>query len=323
MKRIGILTSGGDAPGMNAAVRAAVRTATTRGIEVVGYRDGYTGLVEDHWEVLTDRAVGNIIQLGGTVIGTSRCPGFLDVGVRDLAAKRMLAQGVEGLVVVGGDGSFRGALALHAEHGIKVAGIPGTIDNDVWGTEHTIGFDTAVNTAMRAIDQVRDTSESTGMMFFVEVMGRTSGAIALSVSLAAGAAGVLIPEADEDIEEIVERVKVSMARGKRSHIIVVAEGEEAGGAFSVARYVAERFDHPYRVIVLGHIQRGGSPTALDRIVAAQSGAAAVEALSQGRSGIMIGIQSGHPVEVSLFDAVAKEHPPIRQDLLALARQIVG
>ena len=323
MKRIGILTSGGDAPGMNAAVRAAVRTAVSHGVEIAGYQDGYTGLVEGNWRVLDDRTVGNQIQHGGTFIGTSRCPGFMEASVRAMAARRMLSEGIEGLVVVGGDGSFRGALALQQEHGVKVAGIPGTIDNDVWGTEHTIGFDTAVNTAVRAIDQVRDTSESTGMMFFVEVMGRTSGAIALHVALAAGASGVLVPEASDEIGDIVERVKSSMARGKRSHIIVVAEGEEAGGAFVVARHVAERFNHPYRVVVLGHIQRGGSPTAMDRIVAAQSGALAVEALLAGRTGMMIGIKGGLPVEVPLIDVVTNAHPEPRRDLIALAHRISG
>lgn len=322
-RAIGVLTSGGDAPGMNAAVRAAVRTATVNNVEMVGYLDGFSGFVSGESIELDDRAVGNIIQRGGTIIGTSRCPEFLDANVRRAAVEQMRARGVGGLVVVGGDGSFRGALALQQEHGVKVAGIPGTIDNDVWGTEHTIGFDTAVNTAVRAIDQVRDTSESTGMMFFVEVMGRTSGAIALHVALAAGASGVLVPEASDEIGDIVERVKSSMARGKRSHIIVVAEGEEAGGAFVVARHVAERFNHPYRVVVLGHIQRGGSPTAMDRIVAAQSGALAVEALLAGRTGMMIGIKGGLPVEVPLIDVVTNAHPEPRRDLIALAHRISG
>ncbi|MCC6386544.1 MAG: ATP-dependent 6-phosphofructokinase [Dehalococcoidia bacterium] len=323
MKRIGILTSGGDAPGMNAAVRAAVRTAVVHGVEMVGYRDGYAGLVAGDWFALDDRAVGNQIQHGGTFLGTSRCPAFMEAEVRAGAARRMLADGIEALVVVGGDGSFRGALALQEEHGVLVAGIPGTIDNDVWGTDHTVGFDTAVNTAVRAIDQVRDTSESTGMMFYVEVMGRTSGAIALHVALAAGASGVFIPEARDEVGGIIDRVRASEARGKRSHIIVVAEGEEAGGAFAIARQVAARFEHPYRVVVLGHIQRGGSPTALDRIVAAQSGAMAVEELVAGRTGMMIGMRGGWPVAVPLAEVVANGHPGPRHDLIGLAHRISG
>ncbi|MBA4180710.1 MAG: ATP-dependent 6-phosphofructokinase [Anaerolinea sp.] len=231
--------------------------------------------------------------------------------------------GVEGLIIVGGDGSFRGALAIQEEHGVQVAGIPGTIDNDVYGTDETIGFDTAVNTAVLAIDQVRDTSESTGMMFFVEVMGRTSGAIALQTALAAGAAGVLVPEAHEEFGELERRLKLSIERGKRSHIIVVAEGEEAGGAFAVAERISREVSHPYRVVVLGHVQRGGRPTARDRIVAAQAGAMAVEALCAGRSGMMIGRQGGKSVEVPLTDVVKFQHPEPGFDLLNLAQQLSG
>ncbi len=308
---------------MNAAVRAAVRAAGVRGITMIGYLDGYSGLVSDDYMTLDDRAVGNIIQRGGTFIGTSRCPEFHDPAVRAAAAHQMRNDGVEGLIVVGGDGSFRGALALQSEHGVAVAGIPGTIDNDVWGTEETIGFDTAVNTAVRSIDQLRDTSNSTGMMFFVEVMGRTSGAIALHTAVAAGAAGVLVPNANDDIDRLVERLKDSIARGKRSHIIVVAEGDEAGGAFGVAEAVGKKLNRPYRVMVLGHVQRGGTPTMRDRLVASQSGALAVRALAEGRSGTMIGIQGGLPVEVALRDVVAGAHPPTRTDLLTLAQELAG
>ncbi|MGI8925380.1 MAG: ATP-dependent 6-phosphofructokinase [Tepidiformaceae bacterium] len=323
MKRLGILTSGGDAPGMNAAIRAAVRTATAHDIAIVGYEDGFAGYVEGRYVELDDRSVGNQIQRGGTFIGTSRCPAFMEAGVRADAARRMKQDGVDGLIVVGGDGSFRGARALQVEHGVIVAGIPGTIDNDVYGTEQTIGFDTAVNSAVLAIDQVRDTSESTGMMFFVEVMGRTSGAIALHTAVAAGATGVLVPEAHEEIEELVERIRAAIERGKRSHIIVVSEGDEAGGAFSVGEKVGRVLDHPYRVVVLGHVQRGGRPTARDRIVAAQSGALAVEALAAGRSGMMVGIQSGKPIEVSLAEVVEGGHPAPEYDMLELAQKLSG
>lgn len=323
MKRIGILTSGGDAPGMNAAVRAAVRTATHHGVTVAGYLDGYSGLVAGRFVELDDRAVGNIIQRGGTIIGTSRCPEFREARVRAATAERMRADGVEGMIIIGGDGSFRGALALQDECGVPVAGVTGTIDNDVWGTDETVGFDTAVNTALLAIDQVRDTSQSTGMMFFVEVMGRTSGALALHTAVAGGAADVLVPEAHEDMAVLVEQLRGSIARGKRSHIVVVAEGDEAGGAFAVGQTVGAALNQPYRVVVLGHIQRGGRPTMRDRLVASEAGAMAVECLLGGRSGMMIGRQGGVSVEVPLKDVVSNVHPPPDIRLLELAKKLSG
>lgn len=323
MERLGILTSGGDAPGMNAAIRAAVRTATTRGITMVGYLDGFTGFVAGEFMELDDRSVGNIIQRGGTIIGTSRCPEFLDAAVRAAAVRQMHDDGVEALIVIGGDGSFRGALALQDELGVMVAGVPGTIDNDVYGTDETIGFDTAMNTAVLAIDQVRDTSESTGMMFFVEVMGRTSGALALQTALAAGASGVLVPEAQNEFGELANRLRASIERGKRSHIIVVAEGEEAGGAFAVAERMSKAIDHPYRVVVLGHVQRGGRPSARDRIIAGEAGALSVRALCEGRSGMMIGRQDGRSYEVPLVDVVRFKHPRPEFAMLQLAQELSG
>lgn len=323
MKRIGILTSGGDGPGMNAAIRAAVRTATGYGVGMVGYIDGYTGFVNRRFIELDDRAVGNIIQRGGTIIGTSRSKDFLDPEVRRKAVEAMREDDVDALIVVGGDGSFRGALAIQDELGVHVAGLPGTIDNDVWGTDETIGFDTAVNTALQAIDQLRDTGESTGMMFFVEVMGRTSGAIALHTAVAGGAAGVVVPEASEEITTLIHDLRASIERGKRSHIIVVAEGDEAGGAFNVAQIVGNQLNHPYRVVVLGHIQRGGRPTMRDRLVASEAGALAVKGLIEGRSGFMIARQRGRSLEVSLRDVVQHQHPPADVSLLKLARQLSG
>ncbi|MGB4862591.1 MAG: ATP-dependent 6-phosphofructokinase [Tepidiformaceae bacterium] len=323
MKRIGILTSGGDAPGMNAAIRATVRTATLNGTSVVGYLDGYSGYVSGEYVELDDRAVGNIIQRGGTMIGTARCPEFHEPAVRRAAAASMRDDGVEAMVIIGGDGSFRGALELQDECGVPVAGIPGTIDNDVFGTDETIGFDTAVNTALLAIDQLRDTSESTGMMFFVEVMGRTSGALALQTAVAGGAAGVLVPEAVEQISELVEQLRGSFERGKRSHIIVVAEGDEAGGAFAVGEKVRAALNHPFRCVVLGHIQRGGRPTMRDRLIASEAGAMAVEALFAGRSGMMIGRQGGVSVEVPLTEVVSRQHPTPNLGLIALAQKLSG
>ncbi len=308
---------------MNAAIRAAVRTAGSHDVEMVGYLDGFAWLVAGRTQPLDDRAVGNIIQRGGTVIGTSRCPEFLDGEVRARAIEQLRAAQVEGLILIGGDGTFRGARALEVEHGFPVAGIPATIDNDVFGTDETIGFDTAVNTAVLAIDQVRDTSESTGTMFFVEVMGRTSGAIAMHTAVAAGAAGVLVPEAHEEAAQLVEQLRASIAKGKRSHIVVVAEGEEPGGAFAVAARVGQLLAHPYRVVVLGHVQRGGRPTARDRVVASISGARAVEALLAGRAGVMIGMQGGRAVEVPFKDVAAHVHPDPDLDLLELAQGLAG
>ncbi len=323
MKRIGILTSGGDGPGMNAAIRAAVRTATGRGITPVGVMDGYIGLIAGSFEELTDRSVGNQIQRGGTMLRTSRSPEFATPEGRTKAAAGMRAAKMDGLVVIGGDGSFRGALALMQEHGVAVTGVPGTIDNDVYGTDETIGFDTAVNTAVLAIDQIRDTSEATGMMFFVEVMGRTAGAIATQTALAAGAAGVLVPEEKDDIDALAMRLKESIDRGKRSHIIVVAEGEEDGGAYGVGERVGKALDHPFRVVVLGHVQRGGRPTVRDRVIAAMMGSRAVDALGEGRSGVMAGVQGGYAVEVPLADVVANVHSNPRFDLLHLAQKLAG
>ncbi len=323
MKRIGVLTSGGDSPGMNAAVRAVVRSASWYGIEVVAYLDGYTGLVENRTRLLDDRSVGNIIQLGGTFIGTSRSKEFMKAEVREACADRMKENGVEGLVVIGGDGSFRGALSLQDDYGVQIAGIPGTIDNDVWGTEETVGFDTAVNTAVSAIDNLRDTGESTGTMFFVEVMGRSSGDIAAMVALAGGAAGVAVPGDFDEVPRLVEHLRRSMAAGKRSHIVVCAEGEELGGAFGVAKAIGEELDVSYRVVVLGHIQRGGRPTARDRIIASRSGEAAVRLLAEGRSGLMVGIQDGEPVEVSLKEVVENHHPEAMLRIAHLAEQLAG
>lgn len=323
MKRVGVLTSGGDAPGMNAAIRAVVRTATLRDISVVAYLDGYTGLVENQFVELDDRAVGNQIQRGGTFIGSSRCPAFQQPEGRARAAENMRAAGVEGLVVIGGDGSLRGAQLLAKEQGIPVAGVPATIDNDVAGTDEAIGFDTAVNTAVDAIDRVRDTGESTGMMFFVEVMGRTSGAIAMHTAVAAGSAGVLVPEEQEELTRMVKRLRHSIEMGKRSHIIVVAEGDEAGGAFAVGEKVGAVLQHNYRVVVLGHTQRGGKPSMRDRIVASQCGALAIQRLAEGRSEFMVGIQRGFPVEVPLDEVVRGQRAQPRTDLLHLALQLAG
>jgi 6-phosphofructokinase 1 len=308
MPTFGILTSGGDAPGMNAAIRAAVRSAGARGVDVAGFLNGYSGLTEGHWRRLDDRAVGNILHRGGTFLGTSRCPAFLKPEGRKRAASVARSLGVEGLVVIGGDGSLRGALAFNEEHAIPVAAIPATIDNDIYGSDNSLGFDTALNTALSAIDRLRDTAESTGMLFFVEVMGRTSGEIALHVGLAAGAEAVIVPDREADVEALCGRIRRSREQGKKSHIVVVAEGGEPGRAMDIARVVGAKTGVEYRVCVLGHTQRGGEPTARDRILAARLGAAAVDCLLEERSGVMLGEQAGRIVPVPLAEATARSKP---------------
>jgi 6-phosphofructokinase 1 len=288
MKRIAVLTSGGDAPGMNAAIRAVARMGFARDIEVVGIASGFTGLLQHKFQELTPRAVGNIIHRGGTVLGTSRCPQFFTAEGRACAAAALDQAGIEGLVVIGGDGSFRGAHALLDQWRGRVVGVPGTIDNDVSGTDFTIGFDTAVNTALDATDRIRDTAESTERVFFVEVMGRHCGAIALEVALASGAVAVLIPEVQTDLDRLVQRLREARARGRRSSIVVIAEGHPLGDAGTIARRVAGELPGEHRVAVLGHIQRGGAPTAADRVLGTRLGAAAVEALLAGRNDVMAG-----------------------------------
>jgi 6-phosphofructokinase 1 len=288
VRHIGVLTSGGDAPGMNAAIRAVVRTAIARGLEITGVVRGYTGLIAGEFRPLDAHSVSNIIQLGGTVLKTSRCQEFFEPGGRAKAAGNLADAGIDGLVVIGGDGSFQGLHLLATEHGVRAVGIPGTIDNDIYGTDFTVGFHTAVNTALESIDKIRDTSASHDRVFFIEVMGRTSGSIALVVGTAGGAEEIVIPEEPMDLERICATLEAGQRRGKESFIIVVAEGAVDGGARSVAEAVSEKLHLNYRVSILGHVQRGGSPTSHDRTLASRLGVAAVEAIDAGRSDVMVG-----------------------------------
>ncbi|RTH40531.1 6-phosphofructokinase, partial [Thermus scotoductus] len=283
MKRIGVFTSGGDAPGMNAAIRAVVRQAYALGLEVIGIRRGYAGMILGEMVPLGVRDVANILQRGGTVLLTARSQEFLTEEGRAKAAEKLKAAGIEGLVAIGGDGTFRGAMRLLEEHKVPVVGVPGTIDNDLYGTDYTIGFDTAVNTALEAIDRIRDTAASHERVFFIEVMGRSSGFIALDVGLAGGAEVIAVPEEPVDPKTIAEGLMESLRRGKSSSIVVVAEGAYPGGAAGLLAAIQEHVRVEARVTVLGHIQRGGSPTAKDRILASRLGAAAVEALAGGTS----------------------------------------
>ncbi len=319
MRRIGILTSGGDAPGMNAAIRAAVRHAIGRGLEVIGIRRGFTGLLAGETIALSRAGVANAIQRGGTILGTSRCEDFLKAKGRARGAAALRERGIDGLVVIGGGGTFHGAELLAAEHRVAVAGVPGTIDNDVYGTDFTIGFDTAVNTALAAIDRIRDTAASHDRLFFVEVMGRTSGDIALGVGVAGGAEDVIVPERHTPLATLADAIRESWQRGKRSSIIVVAESGRPGHVFGLAEEVHALTGLEPRVCVLGHIQRGGTPTARDRILASRLGAAAVDIVVDG-GGAMAGEACGEIVRVPLHDAWSRRRAT-PDDLLTLVRDL--
>jgi 6-phosphofructokinase 1 len=308
MRRIGILTSGGDAPGMNACIRAVTRHGIDCGLEVVGVSHGFEGLIQNEIAPLGARDVGNIIQRGGTILGSSRSKRFRTPEGRDLAAQRLREHQIDGLVVCGGNGTFAGAVALAEHWDGGIVGVPATIDNDINGTDTTIGYDTAINTALEAIDRIRDTAEAQERVFLVEVMGRQCGSIALDTALAGGAVAALVPEAPHDLDRLVEFMTGDRSRGRRSNIIIVAEGEEHGGAFGVAERLAPLIDRDIRVTVLGHIQRGGSPTAASRILGTRLGVAAVDALRDGAAGVMTAVR-GHEVElVPLTEAIASQRP---------------
>jgi 6-phosphofructokinase 1 len=290
MKRIGVMTSGGDAPGMNAAVRAVVRSAVYHGLEVFGIERGYKGMIEGAIHPLGPRDVSGIVGRGGTILHTARCLEFMEKPGREAGAAQLAKLGIEGLVVIGGDGSYHGAEKLHKEFGIRCIGMPGTIDNDIGGTDYTIGFDTAINTAMDAIDRIRDTAASHDRIFFIEVMGRSSGYVAMISGIAGGAEDILVPEANNGVDSLIERLREGHARGKKSSIIIVAEGHKSGGAAAVAEKVAAQSEFKdNRVTVIGHLQRGGAPTAFDRVLASRMGLRAVEALLEGESGKMVGV----------------------------------
>jgi 6-phosphofructokinase 1 len=318
-RRIMVMTSGGDAPGMNAAVRAVVRTAAYHGIEVFGALRGYVGMVNDEYVPMGPRSVSNIIQRGGTVLMTARCEEFYTAEGRRRAADNLRGRHIQGCVLIGGDGTFTGAVELARIWDGGIIGVPGTIDNDLYGTEYTIGFDTAVNTALDAIDRIRDTADAHERTFVIEVMGRRAGFIAVAVGTGGGAEEILAPETPTDHDELAERLKANWQRGKRSNIIVTAEGDEGGGAQEVVKALKKR-GLEARATILGHLQRGGSPTALDRIIATQMGAAAVEAMRQGRTGVMTGVVGGEVVEVPLEDTISKRKP-LNQQLVALARML--
>jgi len=297
MNKIGVLTSGGDAPGMNAAIRAVVRTALAGGATVAGVERGYHGLVHGQARPLESHSVSGIINLGGTILRAARSEEFKTPEGQQKAAETLAREGIEGLVVIGGDGSFRGALALHQTCGIPVIGIPATIDNDIPGTQYSVGFDTAVNTALDAIDKIRDTSAAHERIFVVEVMGRYNGFIALEAGLAGGAEAVLVPECRQDMLRLCQKIQAGQERGKMSCIIIVAEGAAKGT--DIAATITQITGVQTRLTVLGHIQRGGAPSARDRVLATRFGYRAVRLLLEGRTNQMVGIESGQIIHSPL------------------------
>lgn len=304
MKRIGVLTSGGDSPGMNAAVRAVVRKAIFHEMEVYGIYHGYQGLINGDIRRLELGSVGDIIHRGGTMLHTARCPEFKTEEGQLKAIEQLNKVGIEGIVIIGGDGSYRGAKAL-TERGFPCIGVPGTIDNDIPGTDFTIGFDTALNTVIDAIDKIRDTATSHERTYVVEVMGRNAGDIALWAGLAGGAETILCPEYDFDMEEMIGKLNRGHERGKKHSIIVVAEG--IGSAMDISKQIEAKAGFETRVTVLGHVQRGGSPTASDRVLASRLGARAVELLLEGLGGRAVGIEQNKLVDYDIIEALAKQH----------------
>lgn len=317
--KIGVLTSGGDSPGMNAAIRAVVRTGNYYGLEVFGIMRGYSGIIENDIVPMHSRSVANIIQRGGTILKTARCKEFFQPEGRQKAYQNLKKLGIDGLVVIGGDGSFRGADIFSREFDIPCIGLPGTIDKDIAGTDFTIGFDTAVNTAVEAIDKIRDTADAHDRLFIIEVMGRDAGYIALHSGIATGAEHILIPERKTDIEELVASLQEKERRKKLVNMVVVAEGDEFGGANEVAKVVKERL--PFadtRVCILGHIQRGGSPTCLDRLIASRMGYAAVESLLEGRHNVMVGILNNR-MHYTLLERAVKSKQKISEEWIKIVK----
>lgn len=317
--KIAVLTSGGDAPGMNAAIRSVVRTCAFHHIECVGIYRGYQGMIEGDFKEMGPRSVNNIINKGGTILKSARSKEFQTKEGREKAFQHLKKAGVEALIVIGGDGSFTGAEVFSKEYDFPVMGIPGTIDNDIFGTSHTLGYDTALNTVIECIDKIRDTASSHNRLFLVEVMGRDAGHIALNAGIGAGAEEILIPEEDLGLERLLESLKKSKASGKSSSIVVVAEGDNTGkNVFELKDYIEKHLpEYDTRVSVLGHMQRGGSPTCFDRVLASRLGVKAVESLLEGKSNFMAGIDKDKIVLVPLQQAI-KGHYPIDRELLRVS-----
>ena len=320
MKKIAVFTSGGDSPGMNACIRAVVRSGLHYGLEVIGIIEGYQGLVDNNFREMDSHSVSNIIQQGGTILKSARCTDFKTKKGRKKAYENIKQAQIDGIVAIGGDGTFTGADIFMKEYpDVAIVGCPGTIDNDLYGTDFTIGYDTAINTAMEAIDKIKDTANAHSRLFFVEVMGRDAGFIALRSGIATGAEAVLVPESTTDFEDLINAIETQYQHKQRSIIVVVAEGDEMGGAIKVAKAVSKKFKKlPSRVTILGHIQRGGQPTALERVNASLMGVEAVKALIAGKKGIMIGVVNNRVAHTAFAKAI-KHHQEMDTSLLDMVK----
>jgi 6-phosphofructokinase 1 len=319
LKKIGVLTSGGDSPGMNAAIRAVVRTCAYHNIECTGIYRGYQGMIEGDFKEMGPRSVNNIINKGGTILKSARSKEFMTPEGRKKAYDNLVKQGIDAFVVIGGNGSFTGGLIFNAEYDFPVIGIPGTIDNDIYGTSFTLGYDTALNTVIEVIDKIRDTASSHNRLFFVEVMGRDAGHIALNAGIGAGAEEILIPEEDMGLDRLVESLKRSKASGKSSSIVVIAEGEKTGtSAFELKEYFDKNMpEYDVRVSILGHMQRGGSPSCFDRVLASRLGVKAVEVLLEGKSNYMVGVLKDE-ITLTPLELAVKGKSQINQELIKVS-----
>lgn len=319
LKSIAVMTSGGDSPGMNAATRAVVRTALFEGVKVWGINNGYKGMLDEDIFPMNTCSVSDIIQRGGTFLGTARCPEFETPEGRQKGYENLVKRGIQGLVVIGGDGSLRGAQKLSAEHGIPIVGLPGTIDNDVWGTDYTIGSDTAANTIIDAINKLRDTASAHRRIAVIEVMGRKCGWLAMIAGISGGAESILVPEAEYDLDDVCDEIKAAYDRGKRYSMVVVAEG--VGSGIEIGKIIGEKTNIETRVSVLGHIQRGGSPSVIDRVKASQLGEKAALALISGLSNVVFGFDAGKVVSIDLHDAVTNKKK-LDPEFIRLAKVLV-
>jgi 6-phosphofructokinase 1 len=320
ISKIAVLTSGGDAPGMNPCIRAVVRTAIYNGLEVTGIRQGYQGLINNNMFDMNTRSVSNILNLGGTILKTARCLPFRTDEGMELAYQNAKAAGIDGIVVIGGDGTFTGALRFSKKYpDIAVIGVPGTIDNDLYGSTYTLGFDTATNTVIEAIDKIRDTADAHDRLFFIEVMGRDSGAIALRAGISCGAEAILLPERDTAIDNLIENLKAGQYNKKSSSIVIVAEGDKSGGAYDLAEAVRKQVKfYDIKVTILGHLQRGGSPSAFDRILGSRLGFAAVNAMIDGKTQMMVGLEANHIKLTNLEEALTQHQFKLEDDLMQMA-----
>jgi 6-phosphofructokinase 1 len=319
IKKIAVFTSGGDAPGMNACIRAVVRTGIHYGCEMVGIRQGYQGMLDENFYPMSRHSVSNIMQLGGTILKTARCLEFKTEEGQQKAYENIKKHGIEALVAIGGDGTFTGAERFSAKFGIPVICVPGTIDNDLYGSDFTLGFDTATNTVIEAIDKIRDTAESHDRLFFIEVMGRDAGCIALRAGIAGGAEAIMLPEKDTAIADLISTLEYGAANFKSSSIVIVAEGDKNGGAYDVAKKVKEKFDYyDTKVTILGHLQRGGSPSSFDRILGSRMGFAAVKALLNGETRKMVGLRGNSITFTDLVESIAGHEFKLEDDLMEMS-----